>query len=151
MWTTLAKLLVVLFLRNRFNHVKSDMSEVKGHVSVYASTRAVMLKRDLSRDLSRAVSSFVAYLMMFAAIIFSGLTTIMWIVAAAMSSPNRDIILGVTVLVPLLVAIGIYTYIHKSWAKAPFLETSFNQIEEDWRTFGQRLDIQTNATPDTKS
>lgn len=140
MWTAAAKLLVVLFLRNRFNHVKNDMSEVKGHVSMYASSRAVMLKRDLTRDLSRVVNSFVGYLMMFAAIIFAGLTSIMWIVAVAMSSPNRDIILGTTMIIPLLAAIGIYTYIHFAWKKAPFLETSFNQIEEDWRAFGHSLD-----------
>ena len=144
MWTTLAKLLFFMFLRNRFNvvkqHVKQDVSEVKGHFAVYAASRAGMFKRNLAHDLHRVVNSFIGYLMMFAAIIFAGLTGIMWIVASVWSSPHRDIILGTTMTIPLLLAVGIYFFIHHSWNTAPLLDESFKQIEQDWRAFGHSLD-----------
>ena len=140
MWTTAAKLLVFMFLRNRFKHVKHDVSEVKGHIAVYTASRAVMFKHNLMRDLHRVVNSFVGYLLMFAAIIFAGLTGIMWVVASVWSSPHRDIILGTTMTIPLLLAVGIYFFIDYSWNKAPLLDESFKQIEHDWRAFGHSLD-----------
>lgn len=147
MWTTAAKLLFFMFLRNRFQHVKQDVSQVKGHFSVYATSRASMFKHNLTRDIHRMVNSFIGYLMMFAAIIFAGLIGIMWLVASVWSSPNRDIILGTTMVIPLLIGIGIFFYIQYSWHKTPLLHESFDQIEQDWRAFGHSFD----GTADTSA
>lgn len=151
MWTTAAKLLFFMFLRNRFKHVSHDVNKVKEHFAVYTASRAKMFKHNIARDTHRMVNSFIGYLMMFAAIIFAGLTGIMWIIASVWNSPNRDIVLGITMVIPLLIGIGIFFFIQYSWHKTPLLHESFDQIEQDWHAFGHSLDDSADISTETNT
>ncbi len=144
MWKTAAKLLVVLFLRNRMNLVTSSFgnqfSEVKEHIAVMAESRAAIFKQNFSKDLQRMVNSLLGYMFMLLAAACSALIGLMWLFAIAWSSPHRDIILGTAMILPILIGVGIFAYIRYSWKKKPLFDRSIKQIESDWLVFRGGLD-----------
>lgn len=144
MWKTAAKLLVIMFLRNRMNHITTDFSKkfdsVKENLAVMAESRAAILKQNFNDDLHRVVNSLFGYMLILLATACSGLTGILWLVAFAWSSPNRNIILGTAMTLPLLIGIGIFAFIRHSWKKEPLLSRSIQQIEADWLVFRGGLD-----------
>jgi fructose-specific phosphotransferase system IIC component len=64
----------------------------------------------------------------------------MWLFATAWDSPNRHIILGTTMTLPLLIAIGVFIVIRLNWKKQPLFSKSMVQIENDWHVFKNGLD-----------
>lgn len=140
MWHTALKLLVSIFLRNRMNYVKNDYSEVKENLAVLAESRAAIFKKNFNDELHRLANSLMAFMFLLLAAACSGLTGIMWLFATAWSSPHRDTILGITMILPILIGIGVYTYISNSWKKEPLFQESIKQIENDWQMFRYGLD-----------
>ncbi len=144
MWKTAAKLLVVLFLRNRMNHVTSSFgsqfSEVQENIAVMAESRAAIFKQNFNQDLQRMVNSLLGYMFMLLAAACSALIGLMWLFATAWSSPNRDIILGTAMILPILIGVGVFAYIRYSWKKEPLFNQSMKQIENDWLVFRGGLD-----------
>lgn len=144
MWKTVAKLLVVLFLRNRISQVKTDFSSqfgtVKEHIAVMAESRAVIFKKNFNDDIKRMVNSFIGYMLVLLAVACSVLTGILWLFATAWNSPNRDIILGTAMILPILIGIVIFAFIRYSWKKEPLFSRSMKQVETDWLVFRGGLD-----------
>lgn len=144
MWKAAAKLLVVLFLRNRMNSVKSGFgshfSEVKENIAVLAESRAAIFKHNFNQDLHRMVNSLLGYMFMLLALACSALIGSMWLFAIAWSSPNRSIILGTAMILPILIGVGIFAYVRSSWKKEPLFHRSIKQIESDWLVFRAGLD-----------
>jgi len=140
MWQTAAKLLVFFFLRNRANHAKHDFTQVQENLAVLAESRAAIFKKNFNDEMQRMANSLMGFIFLLLAAACSGLTGIMWLFATAWNSPHRDTILGVTMIVPIFIAVGIYAYINNSWKKEPLFHESIKQIEQDWQAFRYGLD-----------
>ncbi len=151
MWTSLLKFLAVLFLKNRvefirnhfFNQLNSqpteDLNRLKQNIAAMAESRAAIFKQNFNQEVHRLVNSLFGFMLILLAALASLLTGLAWLFASAWASPNRDIILGLTMFLPLLIAIGIYFYIRQSWQKQPILQQSILQIESDWQVFKDGL------------
>jgi len=147
MWTTALKFLAILFLKNRMEFAKvnffkklnanssQDLNRLKDNIAAMAESRAAIFKQNFNHEVHRVVNSILGFMLILLAAILSLLTGLMWIFATAWVSPHRDIILGVTMTLPLLIAIGVYFYIRYSWKKQPILHQSMQQIESDWQVF----------------
>jgi hypothetical protein len=70
------------------------------------------------------------------------------IVATAWHSPNRDIILSINMILPILMAIGFYFYIRHCWQKQPILYQSMLQIESYWQVFRHGFDTAADVSVD---
>lgn len=152
MWTSALKFLFIFFLKNRMNLLKHnffdklntnanaglkdiELSRLKENIAAMAESRAAIFKQNFSDDVRRLVNSIFGFMLILLALILSLLTGIMWLFAAAWTSPNREIILSVTMLIPIILAIIVYFYIRHSWQKQPLLHQSMLQIESDWQVF----------------
>ncbi len=140
MWQSAVKLLVFFFLRNRANHAKHDFADVRESLAVMAESRAAIFKKNFNDELSRLANSLIGFMFLLLATACSGLTGIMWLFATAWNSPHRDTILGITMILPILIGIGVYIYISNSWKKEPLLHQTIKQIENDWQVFRYGLD-----------
>ncbi len=144
MWKSALKLLIVLFVQNRITHIKNNPSNnlntVKEKVAVVIESRAALFKQNFSDDLQRMMNSLFGYLLVLLAATCSGLTGMLWLIATAWNSPNRNIILGTTMILPLIVSIGIFVFIRHSWKKEPLFSRSMQQVETDWLIFRGGLD-----------
>lgn len=152
MWTTALKFLAVLFLKNRvqfakvnfFNKLNSnssdDLNQLKESIAALAESRAAIFKQNFNHEVRRVVNSLFGFMLIFLAAILSLLTGLMWLFTTAWLSPQRDIILGATIILPILIAVGVYLLIRRSWQKQPILHQSIAQIESDWLVFRAGLD-----------
>jgi uncharacterized membrane protein YqjE len=152
MWTTALKFVAILFLKNRMEFAKvnffkklstnsgEDLNRLKENIAAMAESRAAIFKQNFNHEIRRVVKSLFGFMLIFLAAILSSLTGLMWLFALAWASPNRDIILGITMLIPIVLAIGVYFYIRHSWQKQPILHQSMLQIESDWQVFRAGLD-----------
>jgi uncharacterized membrane protein YqjE len=145
MWKTALKFAAILFLKNRMQFAKinffkklnaksnHDLNRLKQNIATMAESRAEIFKQNFNQEVKRVVNSLFGFMLILLAAIFSLLTGLMWLFALAWVSPNRDIILGVTMVLPILIAVGVYFYIRNSWQKQPILQQSMLQIESDWQ------------------
>ncbi|MES2546354.1 MAG: phage holin family protein [Pseudomonadota bacterium] len=140
-----AQLMIARFIRNRVEeHVSHDTSShfgaVKSSVAALLESHAALFKSQFQQDLKRLVNSFIGYMFILFAAFCSGVTGLMWIFATAWNSPNRDIILGTTMILPIILGIAVFVVIRQSWKKQPLLQQSMIQIEQDWQVFRNGLD-----------
>ena len=152
MWTTALKFLAILFLKNRVEFAKvnffkklntnssDDLNQLKQNIAAMAESRAAIFKQNFNHEVRRVVNSLFGFMLIFLAAILSLLTGLMWLFATAWVSPHRDIILGATMTLPILIAVGVYLFIRRSWQKQPILHQSIAQIESDWQVFKAGLD-----------
>jgi uncharacterized membrane protein YqjE len=144
MLKTVLKLLLVLFLRNKIAQVQNNSSNhlniIKENVAVMIENRAALFKQNLNDDLQRIAKSFLGYLLALLAATCSGLIGILWLIASVWDNSNRNTILGTTMILPLIIGIGIFAYIHYSWKKEPLFSRSMQQVETDWLIFRSGLD-----------
>ena len=160
MWTTALKFLAVLFLKNRvqfakvnfFNKLNSnssdDLNQLKESIAALAESRAAIFKQNFNHEVRRVVNSLFGFMLIFLAAILSLLTGLMWLFTTAWMSPQRDIILGATIILPILIAVGGYLLIRRSWQKQPILHQSIAQIESDWLVFRAGLDGMADISDD---
>jgi uncharacterized membrane protein YqjE len=151
MWKTALKLLFVLLLRNSIMYIKNSPSNnlqaITENVALMIENRASLFKQNVSDDLQRMANSLIGYSLMLLAITCSVLTGMLWLVASAWNSSNRNLILGTTMILPLIISIGIFVFIRHSWKKEPLLSRSIQQVETDWLVFRGGLD----GTADTSN
>ncbi|MDP3608423.1 MAG: phage holin family protein [Methylophilus sp.] len=140
MFASILKMITFYLIGNRISEAKQDLIAVKDNAADYAESRVMRIKLNVMQDLQRIVNSFIGFLVMFSAIIFSGLLGLMWLFATAWQSPNRELILGIAMLVPLCVSAVIYLAIKASWQKKPLLNETTELISNDWQTFRHGLD-----------
>ena len=152
MWKTALKLAVQLlfarFIRSRMqdaqNHMSSDVhnhfSAVKKSMAALVESHAALFKEQLNIDIKRLANSILGLAFILFAFLCSGLTALMWLFATAWNSPNRDLILGTTMILPIIIAIGVFFAVRSSWKKQPLFAKSMVQIENDWQVFRNGLD-----------
>lgn len=140
MLASIVKFVAFYLIGNRISEAKQDLREVKENAADYAESRATFIKENVSRDVQRMVNSFIGFLVMFSAIIFSGLLGLMWLFATAWQSPDRNLILGVAMFVPLCISAVIFGVIKTSWKKKPLLGETSELIAKDWQSFRLGLD-----------
>lgn len=152
MWTSALKFIAILFLKNKIESVKSnffsksntnsseELNQLKQSIAAMAESRAALFKQNFNFEVRRVVNSLFGFMLILLAAILSLLTGLMWLFATAWVSPYRDIILGITMILPILIAAGVYLYIRRSWHKQPILHQSMAQIESDWQVFRAGLD-----------
>lgn len=152
MWKTALKLVVQLlfakFIRSRMqnaqNHMSSDahnhFSAVKKSMAALVESHAALFKEQLNADIKRLANSLLSLAFILFAFLCSGLTALMWLFATAWNSPNRDLILGITMILPIIIAIGVFFAVRSSWKKQPLFVKSMVQIENDWQVFRNGLD-----------
>ena len=160
MWTTALKFVAVLFFKNRMEFIKhrffdklstnsnDDLNKLKDSIAVMAESRAAIFKQNFNHEVKRLVNSLFGFMLILLAAILSLLTGLMWLFAIAWDSPSRNLILGLTMLLPILIAVGVYFYIRQSWQKQPILHQSIVQIESDWQIFKAGLDGNTQTSTD---
>lgn len=152
MWTTVfkiaAQVFIAKFLRNRMqdaqehftSNAQGHFSAVKKNIATLLESHVVLFKQQLNQDMKRAAKSFLGFIFIFFAIMCSVLTGLMWLFATAWNSANRDVILGITMVLPLIISIGVFLAIRHSWKKQPLFAKSMVQIENDWQVFKHGLD-----------
>lgn len=152
MWKTAFKFLLILFVKNRMEFAKNnffnklntdsgdDFNQLKENVAVMAESRAAIFKQNFNQEVRRVVNSLFYFMLILIATFCAGLTGVMWLFATAWTSPHRETILGTTMVLPILIAIGIYVYVRYSWHKEPLFNQSIVQIENDWQVFRGGLD-----------
>ena len=118
----------------------NDFNELKKNLALMAESRATFFKRNFNQEAQRVAGSLMGFMFMLVAVVFAGLVGIMWIFALAWTSPNRELILGITMLVPILAAVIIFITIRNTWKKEPLLAQTMKQIENDWLVFRGGLD-----------
>lgn len=152
MWNTVfkiaAQVFIAKFLRNRMQdaqesfttNAQGHFSTVKKNIAALLESHVVLFRQQLNQDTKRAAKSLVGFVIIFFALLISLFTGLLWLIATAWESANRDIILGVTMVIPILLSIGIFFAIRNSWKKQPLLSKSIVQIEKDWQVFRGGLD-----------
>lgn len=149
MWKTALKLLtqflIARFIRNHMQDVQdktsgNHLSGLKSSMAALLESHAVLFKSQFHHDVQRMVNSFLGFMFILLATICTGLTGLMWLFATAWNSENRNIILGTTMIIPIILSIIVYFVIRQSWKKQPLLQQSMVQIEQDWQVFKNGLD-----------
>lgn len=148
MWQTGLKILAVYLVRKYMNqakdHIKNDSNEefdsVKHKMAVLLERRASLYRKNFNDEVTRICNSLLGLMVMLLSAALAGLTAIMWIFAVVWNSPQRDTILGLTMLVPLLACVAIFAIIRHSWKKEPLFDKTMLQIESDWQAFRYGLD-----------
>lgn len=140
MFASVLKMITLYLIGNRISEAKNDLIEVRENAANYAESRTRRIKKNVMQDLQRIVNSFIGYMIMFSAIIFSGLLGLMWLFATAWESPHRELILGASMLVPLCISAVIFTVIKSSWQQKPLLAETTALISKDWQSFRHGLD-----------
>lgn len=139
MLKTVLKVAVFLFLRSKAKNVKTttndNLSAVKHNIIHMAEMRAVVFKHNFNNELKRLATSVIGFMLMLVAAVCSGLIGLMWLFAIAWNSPDRNVILSIAFILPLLVCVGIFAYLRYSWKKEPLFEQAITQIATDWRLF----------------
>lgn len=144
MWQTGLKLLAVYLLRNRVNQAKNniqhDFSAARENIASIAERHATQFKKDFASEFSRISRSIIAFVIVILATVFSGLTALMWIFAAAWTSPNRVLILSSIIIVGLVIAIGTAFCLSRQWQKKPLFGNTMQHIASDWLIFKNGLE-----------
>lgn len=155
MWKIALKLItqyaLAKFLRERTHEAQyatgnsdstsnSEFSKLKKSMAALLESHASSFKAEFNYDIHRVVYSLLGLMFVMFAAICSGLIALMWLFAIAWNSSNRDIILGTTMILPLLIAVGVFFVIRSNWKKRPLLSKSMVKIENDWQVFRNGLD-----------
>ena len=128
------------------NH--NEFREFKNNLTTLAESRANFFKHNFNHEVKRVSGSLLGLMFMLVAMVFAGLVGIMWLFALAWTSPNRELILGITMLVPIIASVVIFITIRTTWKKEPLLAQSMKQIENDWLVFRGGLDGTADTSDD---
>lgn len=134
------KLLALYFINNRLSVAKSGLHVFKEDIADYTESRAEIIRDNFQGDVRRIVNSFVGFLVIVVSFIFVGLLASIWIFAVAWNSPNREVILGVSMFVPLIIGLFTFSSVRRSWKNKPLMSEATQVISSDWRSFRYGLD-----------
>ncbi len=132
MWRMLLKLVAMKFVGNKLQQVILLLMSV-------VERRAHLFAQSIKDEWNRVVTSIFCFVISLACVAFSGLVAIVWLVAYAWSSPDRNLILGIALIAPLVIAAGILLYLKKIWDEKLFLHVSRSQLHEDWGVLNQAV------------
>lgn len=146
MLSTALKLLALYLINHRFSVAKHRLSNIKEEVADYTESRVEIVKANFQADVQRIVNSFMGFLVALALFVFAGILGLMWLFAVAWSSPNRELLLGAAILIPLLIGLITLARIMLLWRSKPLMAESTRLIANDWRSFRYGLDGSAEAT-----
>lgn len=133
MWGALVRLIAMKFVGNRLQLFGLQLMNV-------VERRTHILSGNLSLEWHRLVKTLISFFVVSAALVFAGLIGLAWLIAIALDSPSRNLILGIALATPLVVALGLALYIRQLWHQRPFLHLYRDQVDQDWRTLKTALD-----------
>jgi hypothetical protein len=134
------KLVLTFLLNSKVSKAKSDLVSFKEHLADYTESRVGIIKGNVEGDLRRIVKSFIGILVVFSCLILVGMLGMAWLFAIAWNSESREIILGVTMTIPLIIGLITLSSIRSSWQMNPLLEETTMLISDDWKSFRYGLD-----------
>ena len=137
---TALRLVFTFLLNNRVSKAKSGLMSFKENVADYTESRAVVIKGNIESDLRRIVRSFIGVLLIFTCLILVGILGLAWLLAITWNSESREIILGATMSIPIIIGLITFNNIRSSWKMNPLLEETTTLISEDWKNFRYGLD-----------
>jgi uncharacterized membrane protein len=139
MWVSLLKFAAVLFLNRKVTTLKDNLFNLRHHVADYTEDRAQQLKQDFAEETERLATSLVGLLVVFSMFIFTGLLGLMWLFSLLWEHPQRSLILGLAMLVPIIIGVVIFLAVRATWQKKPLFADSLNMISHDWRLFRNEM------------
>lgn len=140
MLLTVLKYIALYLFNSRASKSRNSLNHVLESSADYAESRALLIKYHLLEDLERVAKSFIGFLGILAGLVFSGMIGLMWIFTAAWNSPNREIILGIVMIIPLVAGVVVFIVIKNSWKARPFMNEASDLIAHDWKVFRHGLD-----------
>jgi len=126
MWRTLLKLVAMKFVGHKLHLVVAQLL-------AFIERRAHIFILNMGEEWNRLLKTVIGFILVFTALVFSALIGAAWIVAIAWESPSRDLILGISMLIPLLLVLAVAIYLRSIWHKKPYLESARNQMDSDWQ------------------
>jgi len=139
MWVKLLKFAAVLFLNRKVTALKDNFFNLRHHVADYTEDRAQQLKQDFVEETERLATSIVGLLVVFSMFIFTGLLGLMWLFSLLWEHPQRSLILGLAMLVPIIIGVVTFLAVRATWQKKPLFADSLNMISHDWRLFRNEM------------
>lgn len=117
MWVNLLKFAAVLFLNRKVTALKDNFFNLRHHVADYTEDRAQQLKQDFVEETERLATSIVGLLVVFSMFIFTGLLGLMWLFSLLWEHPQRSLILGLAMLVPIIIGVVTFLAVRATWQK----------------------------------
>lgn len=141
MWRTLLKLVAMKFIGHRLHLVVMQLL-------AFIERRAHIFILNMGDEWNRLLKTVIGFILVFTALVFSALIGAAWIVAVAWESPSRDLILGLSMVLPLVLVMGIAIYLRGLWHQKPYLESTRNQLGSDWQVLRGALSPQQSQAPE---
>jgi len=141
MWRTLLKLVAMKFVGHRLHLVVVQLL-------AFIERRAHIFILNMGEEWNRLLKTVIGFIVVFTALVFSALIGAAWIVAIAWESPSRDLILGISMLIPLLLVLAVAIYLRSIWHKKPYLESARNQLDSDWQVLRGALSPKPPSAPE---
>jgi len=132
MWRTLLKIVAVRFVGNKLQQVVLLLMSV-------VERRAHMFAQSIRDEWDRVVTTLIGFVVSLICLAFSGLIATVWLVAFAWNSPDRNLILGTALVLPLIIVAGIALYLRKVWNEKLFLHHSRTQLNDDWTVLNHAM------------
>lgn len=148
MLSTALKLVALYLINNRLSVAKDGLHTFKENIADYTESRTEIFRNNFHRDVRRIVSSFIGFLVILASLIFTGLLGLMWIFAVAWNSPNREVILGLTMSIPFVIGLITFSAIKNTWKNKPLLAETTQLVAADWQLFRYGSDSKADTKND---
>jgi uncharacterized membrane protein YqjE len=139
------KLVALYLINNRLSVAKTGLHTFKEGLADYTESRAEIIRENFQGDVRRIVISFIGFLVITVSFTLFGLLALMWIFAIAWNSPHREVILGITMLIPFLIGLITYGRIKRAWKNKPLMLESIQLITDDWQQFRYGVDANANT------
>lgn len=139
MWANLFQFLAFLVLNRKVQAYKDKLRHLRHDLAEYTEDRAQLLKQDFQLEMQRLFSSVVSLLLGFTLLIFTGMLGLMWLFSLLWAHPQRSLILGSCMLLPMLAAAWVLWRVYKQWHQKPLFEDSLGLIAQDWQLFRQQM------------
>jgi hypothetical protein len=151
MWVNLLKFAAVLLFKRKVSALTDNLLHLSENVADYTESRAQHLKQDFLEETDRMATSMVGLLVVFSMFIFTGLLGLMWLFSLLWQHPHRTLILGLTMLIPLIIAVAAFLAVRKIWKKKPLFADSLSMIGHDWHLFRTELASTDESQPDSSA
>jgi hypothetical protein len=135
MWVNLLKFTAMLFFNRKITSLTDNLLNLRHHVADYTEERAAQIKQDFLGETERIATSLIGVLVVFSMFIFTGLLGLMWIFSLLWEHPNRTLILGVAMSIPILIGVIAFFAVRKVWKKKTLFSDSLSMISSDWQLF----------------
>lgn len=135
MWVNLLKFTAMLFFNRKISSLTDNLLTMRHQVADYTEERATQIKLDFLAETERLATSVIGILVVFSMFIFTGLLGLMWLFSLLWEHPNRTVILGVAMSIPILIGVIAFFAVRRVWKKKTLFSDSISMISRDWNLF----------------